>query len=214
MQFTQSILKKIIKGLYVITDIAIQQKYSHAELAELAILGGAEVIQYRSKETNKNDLIEQAAQTLEVCRSANIPLLINDHVWLCKELDANGVHLGLNDMPIIKAREILGNEKIIGATARNLHHCLLAAESSANYVGLGPIYSTNTKIVESNILTNETIQDVLKNSPIPVVAISGIKISNAKRLVDMGFAGIAVVSAVCSSQNVTQAAKDFSALFH
>ena len=213
MQFKQSHLKKIIKGLYVITDTKIQNRYTHAELAKLAISGGANVIQYRSKNCEINTMIKEAIEVKIVCDLMKTPLIINDSIDVCLAVKADGVHLGASDIEVKKAREILGENSIIGETIRNSEQAKQAILDGADYLGLGPVNFTKTKDVNSYLVSIETINSVVQIATIPIILISGINIENSSRFLSTGGDGIAVVSAISTSNNVYETTKKFSELF-
>ena len=213
MQFKQYHLKTIIKGLYVITDTKIQNRYTHAELAKLAISGGANVIQYRSKNCEINTMIKEAIEVKIVCDLMKTPLIINDSIDVCLAVKADGVHLGASDIEVKKAREILGENSIIGETIRNSEQAKQAILDGADYLGLGPVNFTKTKDVNSDLVSIETINSVVQIATIPIILISGINIENASRFLSTGVDGIAVVSAICTSNNVYETTKKFSELF-
>ncbi|MCC7437411.1 MAG: thiamine phosphate synthase [Armatimonadetes bacterium] len=196
-----------IGRLHVITDTTVQSRYSHAQLAELAIRGGADTIQYRSKESDFLELMKQAGAVAEVCRSANILFLVNDRVDLCLAINADGVHLGLRDMPVGIARGILGNTKVIGGTIRNANHLALAEREGADYVGLGPVFATSSKQLAIPPVGLETVRHVARVATIPVIGIAGITAKNARSVVEAGAWGVAVIGAVCAAEDVAAAAQ-------
>jgi thiamine-phosphate pyrophosphorylase len=199
-------MKPFIGRLHVITDTTLQRRYSHAELAELAIRGGADTIQYRSKSSEIRRMIREAGEVRDICNHYGIPFIVNDRVDLCLAVDADGVHLGLEDMPVPLARRILGPEKLIGGTVRNRTQLEEAAGESADYVGLGPIFGTISKRVDVDPLGLEIVREVSRDSPIPVIAIAGITSLNAREVFDAGAHGVAVIGAVCCADDVAGAA--------
>lgn len=201
--------KKLSIGrLHVITDTTVQSRYSHAELAERAIRGGADTIQYRSKETDVPTLIKEAGAVGEVCRKANVLFLVNDRIDLCLAVSADGVHLGLQDMPVMIARRIVGNKKVIGGTIRNPEHLAKVQREGADYVGLGPVFSTNSKQLSVAPVGLEMVRRVAQVANIPVIAIAGITTENARSVIEAGAWGIAVIGAVCAAADVTAAAEN------
>lgn len=196
-----------IGRLHVITDTTVQGRYGHAELAELAIRGGADTIQYRSKESDFLLLMKQAGAVAEVCRSANVLFLVNDRVDLCLAVNANGVHLGLNDMPVNIARKIVGSAKVIGGTIRNPEQLAHAQRDGADYVGLGPLFATRSKQLAIPPIGLEMVRRVASSAAIPVIGIAGITASNARSVMEAGAWGIAVIGSVCAAADVTAAAQ-------
>lgn len=200
-----------IGRLHVITDTAVQSRHAHAELAELAIRGGADTIQYRSKETEFRTLMHQAGAVAEVCRARNVLFLVNDRVDLCLAIGANGVHVGRTDIPVAIARTLLGPLKIIGGTVRNPEHLAEAEREGADYVGLGPIFGTTSKSLAVPPIGLAMVRQVARSAKIPVIGIAGITASNARSVVDAGAWGVAVIGAVCAAADVAAAAASLRA---
>jgi thiamine-phosphate pyrophosphorylase len=201
-------MKPEIGRLHVITDTVLQHRYSHAELAELAIQGGADTIQYRSKSTDIRLLLREAEEVRTVCRRHDVLFLVNDRVDIALAIDADGVHLGRNDMPLLTARRLLGAGKIIGGTVRNAEHLRQAIEETADYVGLGPVFGTTSKAVDHDAVGLERVAEVSAISTIPVIAIAGITIENISDVLESGAYGIAVIGAVCCAEDVEVAARN------
>ncbi len=197
--------RKKIGRLHVLTDTVVQTRYTPAELAELAIRGGADTIQYRSKSADIRRMMREAGEVAEVCRRFGVPFLVNDRVDLCLAVGADGVHLGRDDMPVPVARKILGLERIIGATVRGREHLEAAERESADYVGLGPIFTTVSKEVGVAPLGLETIRTASRDARIPVIAIAGITQENVADVVLAGAYGVAVIGAVCCAEDVVAA---------
>ena len=172
-----------------------------------AINGGATIIQYREKNLDGDALLEDTKSVLEVCRKNNIKLIINDNVSLAKEIDADGVHLGQNDMDISKAREILGNDKIIGITAKTIKQAQLAEEKGANYLGSGAVFGSKTK-KDAIPMEHDLLQKICESVNIPVVAIGGINKDNILELKGRKMAGVAVVSGIFKAHNIEEATKE------
>ena len=196
-----------IGRLHVITNTTVQRRYGHAELAAHAIRGGADTIQYRSKETDFRTMMLEAGAVAEVCSNANVLFLVNDRVDLCRAVNANGVHLGEQDMPIEVARRILGTSKVIGGTVRNPEQLAVANRAGADYVGLGPVFSTNSKSLSITPVGLAMVRRVAETATIPVIGIAGITAENARSVVDAGAWGIAVIAAVCAAPDVAAAAE-------
>lgn len=197
--------------LYAITDRRWLNALSLSEAVEQAIQGGAGLIQLREKTLPYNELKELALSVKAVTSKYGIPLIINDNVALCKEIDADGVHVGAEDMSVKKAREILGDNKIIGATARTLERAISAYNEGADYLGIGAVFSTSTKDGTTH-MTRELARSINRAVDIPTVAIGGINAHNILSLSDYGISGVAVVSAVFNSENITNACIELKAL--
>ncbi len=191
--------------LYVIVDRKICGDKSLSDVAGAAVDGGAQMIQYRDKETDDQGFIQWALRLKKVCGEKDVPFIINDRVSIADRLDADGVHLGEDDLTLKEARRILGNEKIIGRTARDLRQAEGAQEEGADYVGLGPIFPTDSKQIEGPIGV-DVIRDAVAALRIPVFAIGGINSDNLDQVIRAGGKRIAVISAVVSSADVRTSA--------
>jgi|YNPBryulayer2012_1023412.scaffolds.fasta_scaffold02088_1 thiamine-phosphate pyrophosphorylase len=203
-------MKKPIGALCVITDVSIQSRYSHLELCELAIRGGASVVQLRDKMASDRDLYALAVAMQLICTGLGATFIINDRVDIALAANTDGVHLGQTDLPIPVARNILGNDKLIGGTASSLEEALQVERDGADYIGFGHIFSTTTKLKSTAPKGIESLRDVIASVKIPVMAIGGINHTNIEAVARTGVASIAVVSAVCASENPTLAARDLS----
>jgi thiamine-phosphate pyrophosphorylase len=191
--------------LYVLTDYHFQQRFSHADLADLAIRGGADTIQFRQKHGGIRHQLHEAYQTAEVCGDAGVPLIIDDRLDVLLAVQADGVHLGQTDFPIPDARRILGPDVIIGATASTLDEALAAYEDGADYIGFGPVFPTRSKAnpVPTRGLT--ALSDVCRNVPIPVVAIAGITPERIPPVLDAGAHGVAIMTYITTAPDPLEA---------
>lgn len=196
-----------IGRLHVITDTTLQSRYTHAELAERAVQGGADTIQYRSKSLDVRTMIREAGEVAEVCRRHGVLFLVNDRIDVALAVDADGVHLGREDMPLAVARRILGPGKVIGGTIRGVDHLWEAIADSADYVGLGPIFRTGSKRLPIEPLGLDAVRAVTSESSIPIIAIAGISVENIASVISAGAFGVAVIGAVCAAGDVTEAAR-------
>ena len=173
---------------------------SHQELAEIACKNGIRWIQLRVKNKPYDEWLQIAKEVKTICDSYSTILIVNDNVEICKTINANGVHLGKNDMSVVEARKILGNDKIIGATANTLENILTHQQNGADYIGLGPFKFTNTKENLNPILGNESYFQIFKFSnfqiKIPVIAIGGIQPEDVKSILNTGVYGVAASSAI------------------
>ncbi|MBQ6414815.1 MAG: thiamine phosphate synthase [Butyrivibrio sp.] len=174
---------------------------------EDALRGGVTMLQIREKDKTTRDYIELAAKTHEIAKRYNVPLIIDDRVDVAMAVDAEGVHLGQSDMQVDKARKILGEKKIIGATTKTVPQALEAYKSGADYLGVGAIYPTTTKV--KTVLTSvDTLTDICNSVPIPANAIGGLNKNNIDVLKDAPIAGICVVSAIMKAEDSYEAAKE------
>lgn len=156
--------------LYGVTDSKYLKGRKMSELVEEAILGGVTMIQLREKEITHEAFKQEALDVQSVCQKHHVPLIINDDVELCKEIDADGVHIGQDDLNLKEARKILGEDKIIGVSAHNYEEAKIALENGADYLGVGAIFATQTKDDAQNI-SMETLNEICQKVDIPVVAI-------------------------------------------
>ena len=193
--------------LYLCTDRNLMKTETLAETVEQAILGGCSVVQLREKECDTKEFFQLAKGIKQVTDKYNIPLIINDRIDIMLAVDAAGVHLGQEDMPVKEARRIIGENKIIGVSAHNLEEAKKAWEEGADYLGVGAIFGTKTKknTVDTSI---ETLKEICHTVKIPVVAIGGIGLSNIYQLNGSGISGVAVVSAIMAAENVKEVAAE------
>lgn len=187
---------------------------SHTQLAECACAAGVDWVQLRIKDKSYNECLEIAVKTEAICRKYHATFIINDHVKLAKTIRADGVHLGKSDMFPTEAREILGNDFIIGGTANTFEDIEKLAAAQVNYIGLGPFQFTATKQNLSPVLGIEGYEQIIKKCAdagitIPIIAIGGIKVEDVKTLMNTGIYGIAVSSAINLSEHKTETVKRF-----
>ena len=207
-------MNKDILKIYAITDRAWLKDGEHlSDKVEEAIAGGASIIQLREKVLKGEELKALALSVKQVCNAYGIPLIINDDVELAREIDADGVHVGQSDMGIIRTREILGQDKIIGATAKTVEQARKAFEEGADYLGSGAVFGSTTK-TDAKPMTKELLEEICESVPIPVVAIGGIDETNAAKLKGLPIAGIAVVSGIFARKNVRRAAATLGSLMY
>lgn len=192
--------------LYLCTDRRIMTTETIEESVELAIKGGVTVVQLREKECTSREFYRLAKLVKAITDAYEIPLIINDRVDIAMVVDADGVHLGQNDMPVEAARNLLGSDKVIGATANTVERAERAWQAGADYLGAGDVFGTTTKSDTSHI-TLEELKEIRASVEIPVVAIGGINEENISLLRDTGVDGAAVISAVVGQKNITAAAE-------
>lgn len=192
--------------LYAITDRSWLKEKTLACQVEEALKGGVTFLQLREKDLDRDNFKKEALQIQKLCQKYHVPFIINDDVELAKEIHADGVHIGQNDCELIKAREVLGKDKIIGVSAHNLEEARKAYENGADYLGVGAIFATDTKKDASHV-SFAVLKDICTNVDIPVVAIGGISDNNMIQLTGSGIAGIAVISAIFAKENIEQATK-------
>lgn len=197
--------------LHVLTDYHLQQQYSHADLARLAIRGGADTIQFRQKHGGIQNKLVEAEKVAAVCVDASIPLIVDDRIDITQAVDADGVHLGQQDFPVDAARSIVGPETIIGATATKKHQVEEAYEKGADYIGFGPVFPTTSKRNPKSVKGPEGLAAACEAVPIPIIAIGGITHDRVRAALEAGAHGVAVLSAVATANDPEQATARFRA---
>ncbi len=194
-------------SLYLCTDRGLMTSDTIEEGVELAVKGGVTVVQLREKDCPGKEFYDIACSVKEVTDAYEIPLIINDRIDIAMAVDADGVHLGQEDIPAQAAREILGRHKIIGVSAYNTELALRAQKDGADYIGVGDVFGTSTKAGTHHVSVEE-LAKIRKTVKIPVVAIGGINAGNIHRLRGTGIEGVAVISAVLGARNITEAAEE------
>ena len=193
-------MKNFDSRLYFITDSTSLSEEEFLRKTEMALKGGATLLQLREKDKTTREYIALAEKVHALTKCYNVPLIIDDRVDVALAVDAEGVHVGQSDMPVDIARKLMGEDKIVGATAKTVSQALEAYNKGADYLGVGAIYPTTTKVV--TVLTStETLDAITKAVPIPVNAIGGLNKDNIDILKGIGIAGICVVSAIMKSEN-------------
>ena len=198
-------MKNFDTTLYFITDSTGFEEEEFLRRVEEALEGGATILQLREKNKTTREYITLAEKVHSIARRYNVPLIIDDRVDVALAVDAEGVHLGAEDMTIAQARKILGDGKIIGATAKTVPWALDVYNQGADYLGVGAIYPTTTK-VKTVLTSTETLRDICKAVPIPVNAIGGLNKNNIDILAGIPIAGICVVSAIMKAESPKTAA--------
>ncbi|MEW6409551.1 MAG: thiamine phosphate synthase [Nitrospirota bacterium] len=187
-----------IKGLYIITDARFG--LGHIEMAERVLRAGVRIIQFREKDLCRKEMFETVLMLRNVSRIYKAILIINDHVDIAAAVDADGVHLGQDDLSIDVSRRILGSDKIIGISTHNLAEALEAQRAGADYIGLGAMFPSDTK-KEAKVCGIEMLRTIRPHITIPIVAIGGITPENVTEIVKAGADAVAVASAVSLPKN-------------
>lgn len=198
--------------VYVLTDINLSRGRTHHDVVAAAIEGGATLIQYREKNASTRRMITEAAQLRDLCHQHGIPFIVNDRVDVALAVDADGVHVGQEDMPAAIARELIGDAKLLGVSAENLEQAHKAIKDGADYLGVGTIFQTATKSDAGKPIGLDNLEKIVRISSIPIVAIGGINKSNAAEVIRSGANGIAVISAVVGADNIEQATRELIAI--
>ena len=187
--------------LYAVTDRGCLGNMSLPEQVKCAISGGATMVQLREKSLSEEDFEAEAREILSLCRSYGVPLIINDNVSLAKRIGADGVHVGQDDMAPEEARRILGDDAIIGVTAKTVEQAKKAERASADYLGCGAVFGSLTKPGAIK-LDHDVLRQITQSVSIPVVAIGGIHRANMGRLLGLGMKGFAVVSGIFHAEDI------------
>lgn len=205
-------MKTFDSTLYFITDSTGLDEEVFLKKVESALQGGVTLMQIREKNKSTREYIDLATKVHELSKKYNVPLIIDDRLDVAMAIDAEGVHLGKSDMPIKTARKLFGEDKIIGATTKTVEQAKEAYEQSADYLGVGAIYPTTTK-VKTVLTSTETLDAICKTVPIPVNAIGGLNKDNIDVLKGISISGICVVSAIMKAECPEKAARELKETF-
>lgn len=196
-------------NLYVITGEEFHPGRKLLDVMEESILGGAEIIQLRDKKSSKRVILEKAKMLRELTKKHDVTFIVNDHIDIALAVDADGIHLGQDDLPISEARKVVGSDKIIGISTHKIEEARQAQQDGADYIGAGPVYATNSKSDVVDPVTTSYIQEVATEISIPFVAIGGIKLHNVDEVLAAGASRICVISEVVGSSNVRGTSESF-----
>ena len=203
-------MKKFDSRLYFITDSTLYEEAEFLLRIEQALQGGVTLLQLREKEKSTREYLELAEKVHALARRYDVPLIIDDRVDVALAIEAEGVHVGASDMPVALARKLMGRNKIVGATAKTVPWAEEAFEQGADYLGVGAIFPTTTK-VKTVFTSTETLRDICHAVPIPVNAIGGLNKNNLGVLAGIPIAGICVVSAIMKAEDPRKAAEELKA---
>jgi len=201
---------KFDSSMYFITDSSNYSEEKFLHRVEQALVGGVTLLQLREKDKTTREYIDLANKVHALTKKYNVPLIIDDRVDVALAIDAEGVHVGQSDMPVSMARELMGNDKIVGATTKTVEQAVEAYAQGADYLGVGAIYPTTTK-VKTVITSTETLGNICSAVPIPVNAIGGLNKDNIDILKGIPIAGICVVSAIMKADDPKQATAELKA---
>ena len=191
--------------LYAVTDRSWLNGETLYSQVEKALQGGATFIQLREKNLDQDHFMEEALELKKLCAAYHVPFVINDNVEIAAKMDADGVHVGLSDMGIEKARAILGPDAIIGGSAHSVAEALAAQQAGADYIGCGAVFGSETKTNVTKLAHSE-LKAICEAVSIPVVAIGGISLDTINQLAGTGIDGVAMVSALYAAEDKTAAA--------
>lgn len=199
-------------GLYVIIDTVWLKGRSHQEVTSQVIRGGARVIQLRDKENNKKELLSVARDIRDICRENDILFIVNDYLDIALAVDADGLHVGADDLPVATARRLLPADKILGASARTVAGAAALTVEGADYIGVGAMYPTGTW-EGAEVVGVERLREIKEAVTVPVVAIGGISVSNIKNVINAGADAVAVISAVLGVDNIEKVTSQLVSIF-
>ncbi|MFA9464903.1 MAG: thiamine phosphate synthase [Velocimicrobium sp.] len=191
--------------LYAVTDRSWLLDNKLCDQVEKALKGGVSFVQLREKEQEEELLLEEAKEMKALCKRYNVPFIINDNVDMALQINADGVHVGQEDMSALKVRQRMGEDKILGVSVQTVKQAIRAEEEGADYLGVGAVFPTNSK-VDATDVNYETLQAICKAVTIPVIAIGGISKDNVLELSESGICGVAVISALFAQKDIEQAA--------
>ena len=198
---------KRIGRLHVLTDEVLQSTFSHIELTRLAIKGGADAIQFRQKDGSTRQMIETGRRMRRICSDAGVTFIVNDRIDVAIAAEADGVHLGQDDLPIAEARK-LAPDLIIGGSSHSLDEALEVQAAGASYVNIGPLFPAKTKAWQGEFLGIDGLKAIAPHLSIPFTVMGGIKPEHIPALCAAGARTIAVVTAVTAAPEPGQAARE------
>ena len=190
-------------ALYLVTARYDWKEEDFLKKVEEACRSGVTLVQLREKECSTREYYELAKKVKTITDKYQIPLIIDDRVDICLAVDASGVHIGADELPVEVVRNMIGNDKILGVTAKTVERSLEAEQHGADYLGVGAIYPTTTKVI-TQLTSIETLKAIATTVSIPIVAIGGIKEDNMEPLKGTGIAGVAIVSEIMKADNIQE----------
>jgi thiamine-phosphate pyrophosphorylase len=197
--------------LYAVTDRAWLGNKTLSMQVKEVLEGGATFIQLREKNMEYSEFLKEAKEIKKLCKEYNVPFVINDNVDIALACNADGVHVGQSDMNTLDVRERLGKDKIIGVSVENLEQAVLAEKQGADYLGVGAVFPTSTKL-DADYVTHKELKNICEAVNIPVVAIGGIGVQNIMELCGTGIDGVAVVSALFAQPDIKAATQNLRRL--
>jgi len=201
-------MKKEDLSLYLVTDRELAKGKPLEEIVEAAVKGGVSMVQIREKNLNTRDFYQLALSVRQILQKYDVPLIINDRLDIALAVNADGLHIGQSDLPYEQARKILGPDKIIGLSVENIGQAREANQLDVDYIGLSPVFSTQTKNDIAKPLGLSGVKEIALFTNHLTVAIGGINTKNAGEIIRAGANGVAVVSAVISHEEPKQAAAE------
>lgn len=199
-------------SIYLVTDRDLMSTETLEEAVEQSIRGGCTLVQLREKECSSLDFYNTAVSVKKITDKYNIPLLINDRLDIALAVDASGVHVGQSDLPCSVVREIIGEDKIIGVSAGNLEDACRAEKDGADYIGVGAMYTTDTK-KDAKTTSMDELKSIRENVSIPIVVIGGINKERVQDFKGTNIDGLAIVSAIIAKKDICKSTEELKKLF-
>ncbi|WP_024620085.1 thiamine phosphate synthase [Metaclostridioides mangenotii] len=202
-------LKKELK-LYLITDYEMVKERDFYRCVEEALKGGVTILQHREKNVSGREFLDRALKLRELTRKYGVKLIINDRVDIALLCDADGVHVGQSDIDAINVRKLIGDDKILGVSAKTVNEAEKALADGADYIGIGAMFTTNTKD-DAEYSSFETVQEIRTNVVIPFVLIGGISLENVDQLIPLNADGYSVISSILKADDIYSQTKKWIA---
>lgn len=197
--------------LYAVTDRKWVGEKTLLQQVEESIKGGVTFVQIREKELDDSLFLDEAIKMKALCERYQVPFVVNDNVEIAIKSNANGVHVGQDDMEASNVRELIGKDKILGVSVQTLEQAIEAEKKGADYLGVGAVFPTNSKDDAAEV-SLETLKIICQNVNIPVVAIGGINLNNINQLKNTGIAGVALISAIFANKDIESATKELKSI--
>lgn len=205
----RAMLATVDWGLYVLTDRDLAGGRALPDIIRQAVAGGASVVQLRDKHASSREMYALGRELLTITRVAGVPLIVNDRVDIALAINADGVHVGQDDLPAAIVREIIGTQRLLGVSAETVEQAQAAAAAGADYLGVGTVYPTGTKPDANAPIGVAGVAQIVQATNLPCVAIGGITAANTAPLLAVGVQGVAVVSAIIAADDPAAAAREF-----
>jgi len=188
-------------ALYLVTDPDLCASFGLIETVKAAVAGGVSIVQLRDKNASTAQMIQHALALQPILATNNVPLIINDDVEAAIACDADGIHVGQDDLDVVRVRHEIGRDKIVGLSVETAEAALIVDAGIVDYIGISPIFATQTKIDHKPPVGFDGLIDIVASSPVPSVAVGGLNADHCKQVFAAGAAGIAVVSAICGKND-------------
>ncbi len=197
--------------LYAVTDRMWVGKATLTQQVESALKGGITCVQLREKSLDDEKFLDEAKEIKELCEKYRVPFIVNDSVEIAIKCNADGLHIGQNDMMVCEARRLIGESMMLGVSAQTVTQAIMAEKDGADYIGVGAVFQTSTK-TDAEFVSYNTLKEICKSVTIPVVAIGGINKENILELSDSGIDGVALVSAIFAAKDIESECRELRVL--